>query len=70
MKAKKAFDCVAMKDEIQRNLRARYRHMTAAEEAADMRRRLAVSRSPIGELWRRLQASASQQSRTAVSKTA
>ena len=56
MKANKAFDCVSMKNEIQRKLLARYRNMTEAEVTADMRRRLQSSRSSIGRLWRRLRA--------------
>jgi hypothetical protein len=67
MKANKAFDCVAMKNEIQRKLLARYRNMTDAEQVADMRRRLETSRSSVGRLWRRLRAGGtpSQRLRTA-----
>ena len=54
MKTSKKFDCVAMKNEIQRKLLARRRNMTDAEAQADIRHKLETSRGPIGQLWGRL----------------
>ena len=56
MKTSKDVDCVAMKNEIQRKLLASRRNMTDAEAQADIRHKLEISRSPIGQLWRRLRA--------------
>jgi hypothetical protein len=56
MKTSKNFDCVAMKNEIQRKLLARHRNMTETEAQADIRHKLETSRSSVGQLWRRLHA--------------
>jgi hypothetical protein len=56
MKAHKYFDSVAMKNEIQRKLIAKHRGMSAAAVRADIHRKLETSRSPVGQLWRRLRA--------------
>ena len=59
MKTIKEFDSVAMKNEIQRKLLAKHRSMSDSETMADIQRKLAISRSPIGQLWRRLRARSS-----------
>jgi non-homologous end joining protein Ku len=52
---KKAFDCVEMKDRIQRRLMREMAGKSTAERHAEIRDTLLRSRSPIGELWRVLE---------------
>ena len=50
----KAFDCVAMKDEIQRKLREKHKGMTDEEIRDRFLRELETSNSPIARWWRRV----------------
>ena len=52
MKKEKAFDCVEMKDEIQRKLLARWRGMSDEEVIQDIRKDLDESKSPMAAWWR------------------
>jgi hypothetical protein len=56
MKKAKEFDCVRMKDEIQARLARQWRGLTDEEIRERIRRKLATSKSPIAQLWRKLQA--------------
>jgi hypothetical protein len=56
MKKAKEFDCVRMKDEIQARLTRQWRGLTDAEIRERIQRKLATSKSPIAQLWRKLQA--------------
>ncbi len=51
---KKNFDCVAMKDGIQRRLLKRMGNLTCEQRRSAIRDTLEESRSPIGALWRAL----------------
>ena len=51
----KTFDCVAMKNEIQARLLREEEGLSGAARIAAMRRALDRSRSPVGDLWRKLQ---------------
>ena len=53
---KKTFDCVEMKNAIQARLAARHKGMCDSEILADIEKRLAVSKQPIAEWWRRISA--------------
>ena len=50
----KDFDCVKMKDEIQRKLRERWKNLSEGEIREQMRRDLETSQSPIAQWWRRV----------------
>lgn len=52
MRKTKAFDCVAMKDEIQRKLREQHQGMTDAEVRDRFLRKLETSDSSIARWWR------------------
>lgn len=52
----KAFDCVEMKDRIQQRLMKQMAGKSTAARHAAIRNTLSRSRSPIGELWRVLEA--------------
>ena len=52
MKLPKEFDCVEMKNDIQRRLHERRKSMTHAEELKDIELRLASSQSPLAAWWR------------------
>jgi len=52
---KKTFDCVAMKDAIQKQLSRQVEGFSAEQRRAAMREVLEKSRSPIGDLWRTLE---------------
>jgi len=56
MKAKKTFDCVAMKDAIQAKLRKERQGMTDEEIREHIRRKLETSDDPVARLWRKLKA--------------
>ena len=51
---KKSFDCVAMKNEIQARLLREKEGLSAEERVTAMRSAADHSRSPIGDLWRKL----------------
>jgi len=51
---KKAFDCVAMKNGIQRRLLKRMGNLTCEQRRSAIQATLEASRSPIGALWRAL----------------
>jgi hypothetical protein len=55
---KKNFDCVEMKNDIQKRLYERRKQMTHAEEMQDIESRLAGSQSPAW--WRKTSKKASQ----------
>jgi len=55
MKTKKDFDCVEMKDDIQRRLYEQRKNMTSQEEVEAIRKNLRTSQSPIAKLWRRIE---------------
>lgn len=55
MKMQKEFDCVQMKDAIQRRLQRRRQGMSTHEFIADMRKSIADSQSPVALWWRRLE---------------
>ena len=52
---KKAFDCVAMKDNIQRRMRKQMEGLSYEQRRVAIRTALESSRSPIGDLWRALE---------------
>ncbi len=52
---KKAFDCVAMKDNIQQRLLKQMEGLSYEQRRVAIKRVLDDSRSPIGDLWRALQ---------------
>jgi hypothetical protein len=54
MKKAKEFDCVRMKDEIQARLARQWRGLTDEEIRERIQRKLATSKSPIAQLWRKL----------------
>ena len=54
MKKVKEFDCVRMKDEIQARLARQWRGLTDEEIRERIQRKLATSKSPIAQLWRKL----------------
>ena len=56
MKTAKRFDCVAMKDRIQAEQARDYRGLTDEQIRRRIRRALARSKSPLGRLWRSLEA--------------
>jgi len=56
MKKAREFDCVRLKDEIQARLTRQWRGLTDEEIRERIRRKLATSKSPIAQLWRKLQA--------------
>jgi hypothetical protein len=67
MKTKaKRFDCVKMKNDIQARMLRQYAGWSDEEREADIRRRLAESKSPVGRLWRKL---TSQQAVSKVAET-
>jgi hypothetical protein len=51
----KTFDCLAMKDNIQRQLLQQTEGTTFEQRRGAIQRALEVSRSPIGDLWRALE---------------
>jgi len=51
---KKDFDCVAMKDDIQRRLLREMRGLSPERQRAAIHQTLQRSRSPVGVLWRAL----------------
>jgi hypothetical protein len=55
---RKAFDCVAMKDDIQKRMRKQMKGLSCEQQRAAIRDALESSRSPIGELWRALESRA------------
>lgn len=55
MKMNKDFDCVEMKNEIQKRLHERRNNMTHQQELEDIENRLANSQSPIAQWWRRIE---------------
>ncbi len=50
----KTFDCLAMKDDLQRQLLERLRNLAPADRRAAIRDDLEKSGSPMGRLWRAL----------------
>ena len=52
---KKTFDCIAMKDAIQQRLLKRMEGLSYEQRRAAVRDVLEKSRSPIGDLWRKLE---------------
>jgi hypothetical protein len=54
MKTAKKFDCVKMKDEIQRILIEERKGMTDKEYRLKIREELEKEDSPVGRLWKRL----------------
>jgi hypothetical protein len=58
MKINKEFDCVKMKNDIQRKLYERRKNMTHEEEMQDMNNVLNNSRSVSAEWWRKVDKSA------------
>jgi len=56
MKTAKRFDCVAMKNQIQAEQAQEYRGLTDEQVRRRIRRALARSKSPVGRLWRSLEA--------------
>jgi hypothetical protein len=54
MRPKKAFDCVAMKDAIQRKHAEKYEGMTDEERWGTVERKLAGSKDIVAEKWRSL----------------
>lgn len=51
-KPKKEFDCVEMKNNIQRLLRERYKGMSAEQIREHVQRELETSQTPIAKWWR------------------
>jgi len=58
MKTAKQFDCVAMKDRIQAEQAERHRQLADDQVRRRTRRELDRSKSPVGKLWRALDARA------------
>jgi len=56
MKKAKEFDCVRFKDELQARLMREYKGLTDEQIRRRRARKLATSKSPIAQLWRKLQA--------------
>jgi len=56
MKKTKKFDCVRLKDEIQARLTRQWRGLTDKEIRERIQQELATSKSPIAQLWRKLEA--------------
>ncbi len=52
---KKAFDCVAMKDDIQKQMFKQMEGLSDEQRRAAVRDVLEKSRSPVGQLWRTLE---------------
>jgi hypothetical protein len=52
----KSFDCLKMKEEVQRKLRHRFDGMNAAQMNAAINAELTASQTPAGRFWRRLTA--------------
>jgi hypothetical protein len=52
---KKTFDCIAMKDAIQQRLLKRMEGLSYEQRRAAVRDVLEKSRSPVGDLWRKLE---------------
>jgi hypothetical protein len=52
---KKAFDCVAMKDDIQKQMFKQMEGLSDEQRRAAVREVLEKSRSPVGDLWRTLE---------------
>lgn len=52
----KSFDCLKMKDEVQRKLLHRFDGMNAAQMNAAIDAELSASQTPAGRFWRRLAA--------------
>jgi hypothetical protein len=55
MTGKKAFDCIAIKDEIQRRRRERYEGLSDEEIRRRMHETLATSPDPAARKWRELE---------------
>ncbi len=55
MKAKKHFDCVEMKDQIQQKLREERKGMSDKEIEVRIEQKLKTSQSPIAAFWRRIE---------------
>ncbi len=53
MNKKKNFDCVAMKDQIQKELLAEWQGMSNEEITSRIRTDLQESQSPLAKWWRR-----------------
>lgn len=51
---KKPFDCLKMKEEIQRKVQRETAGMTAVQFSQHVRRKLSSDTSPVGDLWRKL----------------
>ncbi len=58
MKKKKDFDCVEMKNEIQKRLYEERKGMTPQEEREAIENKMTTSQSPIAQWWRRVQKNA------------
>jgi hypothetical protein len=56
MKKAKEFDCVRFKEELQARLMREYKGLTEEQIRRRTARKLATSKSPIAQLWRKLQA--------------
>jgi hypothetical protein len=56
MKKAKEFDCVRFKEELQARLMREYKGLTDEQIRRRTARKLAMSKSPIAQLWRKLQA--------------
>jgi len=52
---KKTFDCVAMKDDIQKQMFKQMEGLSHEQRRAAVRTVLEKSRSPVGDLWRTLE---------------
>ena len=59
MKSKKDFDAVEIKNKIQAKLLKEYQGMTEHETRAAIREELSSSKSPVAQLWRKLQKTSS-----------
>lgn len=66
MKKQKAFDCVEMKDAIQRKLREERSGMTDEQQREALREQLDTSQSTVAVWWRKIRAERSR--RTADAK--
>ena len=56
MKTAKAFDCVALKNTIQAQILTEREGMSEADVRALVQRKLETSNTPVGRLWRTIQA--------------
>jgi hypothetical protein len=54
MKKAKEFDCVRFKEELQARLMREYKGLTDEQIRRRRARKLATSKSPIAQLWRKL----------------